>query len=78
MEAGDNEVAIEMSSDSQIEEIQGTINELDKMRKISANRVSPQSVPTDIRETIEETELAPSLLERVEKETNTSLLGRGE
>tara|TARA_R100001443_G_scaffold92849_3_gene99532 strand:+ start:861 stop:1457 length:597 start_codon:yes stop_codon:yes gene_type:complete len=78
MEAGDNEVAIEMSSDSQIEEIQGTINELDKMRKISANRVSPQSVPTDIRETIEETEIAPSLLERVEKETNTSLLGRGE
>ena len=47
------------------------------MRKISANRVSPQSVPTDIRETIEETEIAPSLLERVEKETNTSLLGRG-
>ena len=77
MEAGDNEVAVEMSSDSQIEEIQGTINELDKMRKISANRVSPQSVPTDIRETIEETDLAPSLLERVEKETHTSLLGKG-
>ena len=50
--------------------------ELDRLRKEAANRVSPQSVPEDVREVIEETTLSPSLLERVKQEPQESLLSR--
>ena len=79
LDAGDNEQdTVEMSPEKQIETIKGGISELDKMKKISAKRVNPQSVPQEVRKIIEETELSPSLLERVEQEKSTSLLGRGE
>ncbi len=79
LEAGDDEAPVEMSPDRQIETLQSGINELDKMKQVAASRVSPQSVPQDIREIIEETELAPSLLQRVEEETQSkNLLGREE
>jgi len=79
LEAGDDEAPTEMSSDDQIKTIESGISELDKMRQIAAQRVSPQSVPQEVREMIEETELAPSLLERVEEEKESkSLLGREE
>jgi hypothetical protein len=79
LEAGDDEAPTEMSSDDQIQTIESGISELDKMRQIAAQRVSPQSVPQEVREMIEETELAPSLLERVEEEKESkSLLGREE
>lgn len=79
LDAGDDERdTVEMSPEKQIETIKGGISELDKMRKISAQRVNPQSVPQEVRKIIEETELSPSLLERVEQEKSTSLLGRGE
>jgi hypothetical protein len=79
LEAGDDETPVEMSGDKAIETLQSGINELDKMKQVAASRVSPQSVPQDIREIIEETELAPSLLQRVEEETQSkNLLGREE
>jgi hypothetical protein len=79
LEAGDEESPVEMSPDKQIETLQKGISELDKMRQVAASRVSPQSVPQDVREIIEETELAPSLLEKVEEKTQSkSLLGREE
>jgi len=79
LEAGDDEAPVEMSPDEQIETVESRINELDKMRQIAASRVSPQSVPQDVREIIEETELSPSLLEKVKEETQSkSLLGREE
>jgi hypothetical protein len=79
LEAGDEESPVEMSPDRQIETLQKGISELDKMRQVAVSRVSPQSVPQDVREIIEETELAPSLLEKVEEETQSkSLLGREE
>lgn len=79
LDAGDDEQdTVEMSPEKQIETIEGGISELDKMRKISAQRVNPQSVPKEVREIIEETELSPSLLEKVEQQKPTSLLGRGE
>ena len=79
LEAGDEESPVEMSGDKAVETLQSGINELDKMKQIAVNRVSPQSVPQDVREIIEETELAPSLLEKVEEETQSkSLLGREE
>ena len=79
LEAGDDEAPVEMSPDRQIEKLEQGINELDKMKQVAAGRVSPQSVPQDVREIIEKTELSPSLLERVKEETQSkSLLGREE
>jgi len=79
LEAGDAKAPVEMSPDRQIEKLEQGINELDKMKQVAVGRVSPQSVPQDVREIIEETELSPSLLERVKEQTQSkSLLGREE
>mgnify|MGYP005995850973 FL=1 len=79
LEAGDDEAPVEMSPEKQLETIESGISELDKMRQVAAQRVSPMSVPKEVREVIEETELSPSLLQRVEEETQSkSLLGREE
>ena len=79
LEAGDDEAPVEMSGDKTVETLQEGINELDRIRNVAASRVNPQSVPQDVREVIEETELSPSLLERVKEQTQSkSLLGREE
>ena len=79
LEAGDDEGPVEMSPEKQLKTIESGISELDKMRQVAVERVSPMSVPQDVREVIEEKELSPSLLQRVEKETQSkSLLGREE
>jgi hypothetical protein len=79
LEAGDDEAPVEMSPEKQLETIESGISELDKMRQVAVQRVNPQSVPQEVREVIEETELSPSLLQRVEEETQSkSLLGREE
>lgn len=78
IEAGDDEAPVEMSAEKQTESISKGISELEKMRKIAAQRVSPQSVPQEVREIIEETEIAPSLLEKVKEEQSTSLLSKEE
>ena len=75
----DDETPVEMSGDKAVETLQKGINELDKIRNVAVSRVNPQSVPQDVREIIEETELSPSLLERVKEQTQSkSLLGREE
>ena len=76
LESGDNESSIESSSDKQIETIQKGITDLDSLRQEAAKRVSPMSVPQEIREIIEQEELPPSLLEKVAKETGKSLLSK--
>jgi len=79
LEAGDEESPVEMSGDKAVETLQEGINELDRIRNVAVSRVSPQSVPQEVRKIIEETELAPSLLQKVEEETQSkSLLGREE
>jgi hypothetical protein len=78
LEAGDDEAPVEMSPDKQVETLEKGINELDKMKQVAASRVNPQSVPEEVRKVIEETELSPSLLEKVEEKTNTSLLAKEE
>jgi len=79
LEAGDKDRPNEMSGDKAIETLQSGINELDKIRQMAVSRVNPQSVPQEVREVIEETELSPSLLQRVEEETQSkNLLGREE
>ena len=76
LEAGDDEGPQEMDTANQINTITSGINQLDRLRKEAANRVSPQSVPQDVREVIEETTLSPSLLERVKQDPQESLLSR--
>ena len=79
LEAGDDKAPVEMSPDKQIETLEKGINELDKMKQVAAGRVNEQSVPKEVRKVIEETELSPSLLERVKEQTQSkSLLGREE
>ena len=79
LEAGDDEAPLEMSGNKAVETLQKGVNELDRIRNIAVSRVNPQSVPQEVREVIEETELSPSLLQRVEEETQSkSLLGREE
>ena len=79
LEAGDRDKPEEIDGENQLKTITSGVSELDKMRQIASSRVSPQSVPQEVRTMIEETELSPSLLEKVEKETQSkSLLGREE
>jgi len=77
LEAGDDEI-IEMSPENQIADLNDKISIQDVKLK-SAQQANPQSVPQDVRQVIEETELSPSLLERVKEQTQSkSLLGREE
>ena len=78
LDSGDDVAVKEMSPEKQLETLQGGINELDNIRKQAANRVNPQSVPAEIREVIEETEIPQSLLDKVKKEKSISLLAREE
>jgi hypothetical protein len=77
LEAGDDGVQ-EVSPEFKIADLNDKISIQDAKLK-AAQKASPQSVPQDVREIIEKMELAPSLLERVEEETQSkSLLGREE
>lgn len=76
LESGDNEESVEISSDKQIETIQKGITDLEALRQQAASRVSPMSVPQDVKKVIEKTELSPSLLEKVQTESKKSLLSK--
>ena len=68
----------EILGDKAVEQIEKGIGSLDAMRKQAAQRVSPQSVPQEVRKVIEETKIAPSILQKVEQEQNQSLLAKEE
>jgi hypothetical protein len=76
LEAGDNKSGDLRKSEDQLESLKSGISELDKLRQQSVERVSPMSVPEDIRAMIEETEIQPSLLERVQEQPQQSLLSK--
>jgi len=76
LEAGDDEAAREMSPESQIKTMEKGVSDLEEMRKLAASRVSPQSVPTEIKKIIDQVEISPSLLEKVKEESNNSLLSK--
>jgi len=78
LEAGDDEEAQVMSPDKQIETLQSGVNEFDRIRKQAMTKINPQSVPEEIKQAIEETEIPQSLLDKVEKQPSNSLLGREE
>ena len=68
----------EILGDKAIQQIEEGIGSLDAMRKQAAQRVSPQSVPQEVREVIEETKIEPRSLEKVEEVKSNSLLAREE
>ncbi len=76
LEAGDDEIPDEINADQHIEKLKGGLSQLDELKRQAIDKVSPQSVPQDVREVIEETTLSPSLLERVQQESQNSLLSR--
>jgi len=76
LEAGDDVSPQIMSGSKQIETLDERINQLDQLKKQSLERVSPMSVPEDIREMIEEVKIQPSLLERVQSKPQQSLLNK--
>jgi hypothetical protein len=79
LDAGDDEKnTVEMSGNKAVKVLQDGVNELDKIKQQAVKRVNPQSVPQEVKKIIEQTELSPSLLERVKQEKPTSLLSRGE
>ena len=77
LEAGDNDDE-ELDSETENKIYSDGIASLQEIKNQAVSKVNPQSVPSDVREVIEEKTIEPSILERIEKEKPTSLLGRGE
>jgi hypothetical protein len=77
LDAGEDEEGIEMSGEEQLNRAQSS---LDILKKEARTKVSDAAVPKDVREMIADVELEPSLLARVQKESQPreSLLEKGE
>ncbi len=78
LDSVDDEDVEEIMGDKAVEKIEQEIGALDQIRRKAVQQVSPQSVPADVREVIEQTEIQPSLLEKVEEVKSNSLLSKGE
>jgi hypothetical protein len=78
LDSADDEDVEEIMGDKAVEKIEQEIGALDQVRRKAVQQVSPQSVPADVREVIEQTEIQPSLLEKVEEVKSNSLLSKGE
>jgi hypothetical protein len=80
LESGDKFLSDEplKNRKNSVEKMEEEVTTLEDLKKKASSRVNPQAIPTEIKEKIEEIELSPSLLEKVEKETQNSLLSRGE
>ena len=76
LDSGDKDNEGQILGDEAVNKIEKEVGSLDAIRRQAASRVSPQSVPTEVRKVIEETNIEPSILERVEKESNKSLLAK--
>lgn len=76
LETGDDTNPTEMDPQKQVDEVQEGVNSLEALRKQAAARVNPQSVPSEIKEIVEQVEIQPSLLEKIKKENNASLLSK--
>ena len=78
LDSVDDDDVEEMMGDKAVEKIEQEIGALDQVRRKAVQQVSPQSVPADVKEVIEQTEIQPSLLEKVEEVKSNSLLSKGE
>ena len=78
LDSADDDDVEEILGDKAVAAVEKEVNNLDAIRRKAVQRVSPQSVPEDVREVIEQTKIQPSLLEQVKQEQNNSLLSKGE
>ena len=78
LDSADDEDVEEIMGDKAVEKIEQEIGALDQVRRKAVQQVSPQSVPADVKEVIEQTEIQPSLLEKVEEVKSNSLLSKGQ
>ena len=78
LDSADDEDVEEIMGDKAVEKIEQEIGALDQVRRKAVQQVSPQSVPADVKEVIEQTEIQPSLLEKVKEVKSNSLLSKGE
>ena len=76
LEANDENEPTQMSPEKQINELKQGVASLDTLRKQAAARINPQAVPKEIKKIVDEVKLAPSLLEKIDEEKPTSLLGK--
>ncbi len=77
LDSADDDVK-EMSPDKQVQTLKQGVSELDKIKKQTVSRVNPQSVPAEVRQVIEQTQIPQSLLDKVKKEKSNSLLAKEE
>ena len=68
---------LSLAIEKAVEKIESEIGSLEKARQVAAQRLGPQSVPSEVKEVIEEAQIEPSLLEKVKMEEQ-SLLSREE
>lgn len=76
LDANDENEPTQMSPEKQINELKQGVASLDTLRKQAAARINPQAVPKEIKKIVDEVKLAPSLLEKIDEEKPTSLLGK--
>jgi hypothetical protein len=73
LEAGDDVVKSEMSSDDQLKEINSGVKSLQQLQRKAAGKVNEASVPAEVRQVIEEAEIPESLLNKREPKQNNLL-----
>jgi len=78
IETGDSFSQDTILEKDSVEKMKKELITLEDIRKEAISKVSSQSIPKEIKEQVENIELAPSLLEKLEVEKNNSLLSRGE
>jgi len=78
LDSADDDDVKDMSPDKQVETLKQGVSELDKIKKQTVSRVNPQSVPAEVRQVIEQTQIPQSLLDKVKKEKSNSLLAKEE
>jgi hypothetical protein len=77
LDSEDDEEEEKILGEKAVEKIESEIGSLEKARQEAAQRLGPQSVPSEVKEVIEEAQIEPSLLEKVKMEEQ-SLLSREE
>jgi hypothetical protein len=78
LDAGEDEQPRQMSPDKEVEIMKRGINEFDNIKKQAAQQINKNVIPQEVQEMIDNTELSPSLLEKVKSNPSSSLLGKGE
>ena len=76
LESGDSFSRDEDSSEQKINKMESAVKSLDDVRKKAVQQVNPQSVPQEVKEVIEQTDIPESLLSRVESDKSDGLLSK--